>query len=126
MKPVPLQSDTNTELREEADKRRRWTRVMPAVFVTYSLAYLDRANYGFGAAAGLAHTLQITASRSALLGALFFLGYFLFQVPGAAYARKQSARRLIFWSLLGWGALAALTGVIRNFWLLAGDRFLLG
>jgi sugar phosphate permease len=126
MKPAPLQSDTETELREEADKRRRWTRVMPAVFVTYSLAYLDRANYGFGAAAGLAHTLQITASRSALLGALFFLGYFLFQVPGAAYARKQSARRLIFWSLIGWGGLAALTGVIRNFWLLAADRFLLG
>ncbi len=112
--------------REQADKRRRWTRIMPAVFITYSLAYLDRANYGFGAAAGLAHTLRITPSRSALLGALFFLGYFLFQVPGAAYARSQSARRLIFWSLLGWGALAALTGVVRNFWLLAADRLLLG
>ena len=30
---------------------RRWVYLMPAVFVTYSLAYLDRANYGFGAAA---------------------------------------------------------------------------
>ena len=120
------QDQTESSMREQADKRRRWTRIMPAVFITYSLAYLDRANYGFGAAAGLAHTLQITSSRSALLGALFFLGYFIFQVPGAAYARSQSARRLIFWSLLGWGALAALTGVIRNFWLLAADRLLLG
>ncbi|GAA3325533.1 hypothetical protein GCM10020331_057830 [Ectobacillus funiculus] len=41
-------------------------------FITYSLAYLDRANYGFGAAAGLAKDLHITASMSSLLGSLFF------------------------------------------------------
>ena len=33
---------------------RRWVRVLPVVFVTYSLAYLDRSNYGFGAAAHVA------------------------------------------------------------------------
>jgi sugar phosphate permease len=108
------------------DMRKRWFRILPAVFVTYSLAYLDRANYGFGAAAGLAATLNITKSRAALLGAIFFLGYFLFQVPGAAYARKKSARHLVFFALITWGILAALTGVIRNFWLLVVDRFFLG
>jgi sugar phosphate permease len=56
--------------------RKRWLYILPSVFVTYSLAYLDRANYGFGAAAGLAKTLNISGSESALLGALFFLGYF--------------------------------------------------
>ena len=99
---------------------------MPAIFVTYSLAYLDRANYGFGAAAGLAETLHIDKSQSAFLGSLFFFGYFLFQIPGAAYARRKSATRLVFVALLFWGALAALTGVIHEFWLLALDRFLLG
>jgi len=106
--------------------RQRWFRILPAVFVTYSLAYLDRANYGFGAAAGLATTLHITKSRSALLGAIFFLGYFLFQVPSAAYARKKSAHRLVFFALITWGILASLTGIIRNFWLLVVDRFFLG
>ncbi len=106
--------------------RRRWLTILPAVFVTYSLAYMDRTNYGFGAAAGLAQSLHISNSRSALLGALFFFGYFLFQVPGAAYARRRSARRLIFFALIAWGILASLTGVIRNFWLLAFDRLLLG
>ena len=105
---------------------KRWVYLLPIVFVTYSLAYLDRANYGFGAAAGLAETLHITGSQSALLGSLFFLGYFFFQVPGAAYARRKSIRVLVFFSLLLWGALAALTGVIHHFWLLALDRFLLG
>jgi sugar phosphate permease len=108
------------------DLKKRWLYIMPAVFVTYSLAYVDRANYGFGAAAGLAETLHITSSQSALLGSLFFFGYFIFQIPGAAYARKRSARRLIFFSLVTWGILASLTGVIKQFWLLALDRLLLG
>lgn len=106
--------------------RKRWLYLLPAVFITYSLAYLDRANYGFGAAAGLAETLKITPSQSALLGSLFFFGYFLFQIPGATYARKRSATRLVFISLIVWGALAAATGLIRNFWLLALDRMALG
>src|ERR1700733_7449268 len=113
-------------LRTQSEMPRRWLIILPAVFITYSLAYLDRTNYGFGAAAGLAQTLPISNSRSALLGALFFFGYFLFQIPGAAYARRRSARRLIFYALLSWGVLASLTGVIRNFWLLALDRLLLG
>jgi len=99
---------------------------MPAVFITYSLAYLDRTNYGFGAAAGMAQTLHISAQRNALLGSLFFLGYFLFQIPGAAYARKKSATRLVFMALLSWGFLAGGTGIIKQYWLLAIDRTLLG
>ena len=106
--------------------RQRWARILPVVFVTYSLAYVDRANYGFGAAAGLAKTLHITESRSALLAALFFLGYFLFQIPGAAYARKRSARKLICFALVSWGVLAMLTGIVKSFWWLALVRLTLG
>ena len=53
-------------------------------------------------------------------------GYFFFQVPGIIYARRRNASRLIFYALIVWGTLAALTGVIRSFWLLALDRLLLG
>jgi sugar phosphate permease len=109
-----------------ADLRKRWLYLLPAVFATYSLAYLDRANYGFGAAAGLAATLHITGNQASLLAGLFFLGYFLFQIPGAILARRYSVRRVIFAALIGWGVCAALTGVIRQFWLLALDRMLLG
>jgi sugar phosphate permease len=110
----------------DRERRKRWLYVLPVIFITYSLAYLDRANYGLGAAAGLAATLHITGSQSALLGSLFFLGYFAFQVPGIAYARRHSSTRLVFAALICWGILAALTGVIRQFWLLAIDRLLLG
>ncbi|MGG5252727.1 MFS transporter [Neobacillus sp. SM06] len=106
--------------------RQRWLRLIPIAFITYSLAYLDRANYGFGAAAGMAKDLNITPGTSSLLGSLFFLGYFFFQVPGAHYAEKKSAKKLIFWSLILWGALASVTGLITNIKLLFFVRFSLG
>lgn len=109
-----------------ADLRRRWLYLMPVVFVTYSLAYLGRSNFGFGAAAGLAKSLNITESRAAFLGSVFFLGYFLFQVPAAAYAVRKSATRLVFFALISWGTFSALTGVFHQFWLLVVDRLLLG
>jgi len=122
---VPRQQapDTATERRGLG---RRWVFVMPAVFVTYSLAYLDRSNFGLGAAAGLATSLKITESRAAFLGSVFFLGYFLCQIPAASYATRKSATRLIFFALISWGVLSSLTGLIREFWLLALDRLLLG
>jgi sugar phosphate permease len=104
----------------------RWARLAPIVFITYSLAYVDRANYSIGSAGGLAGDLGITGQAGALLGALFFLGYFLFQIPAAWYAETRSAKRIMFWSLLFWGVLATLTGIINNVYLLYADRFLLG
>ncbi len=100
--------------------------LLPVVFVTYSLAYLDRANFGFGAAAGLAQTLHITDKQTALLGAFFFLGYFAFQVPGMLLTRRVSPSKLVFWMLLIWGSLAALTGIVQTYTTLAIVRFLLG
>jgi sugar phosphate permease len=104
----------------------RWARLAPIVFITYSLAYVDRANYSIGSAGGLSGDLGITGESGALLGALFFLGYFLFQIPAAWYAETRSAKRLMFWSLLAWGILAAATGTITDIHLLYVDRFLLG
>jgi len=95
-------------------------------FITYSLAYLDRANFGFATAGGMAKDLNITASMSSLLGSLFFLGYFFFQIPGALYAANKSAKKLIFWSLILWGLLAMATGIISNIDFLIVIRFMLG
>ena len=99
---------------------------MPVVFVAYSLGFLDRVNFGFAAAAGMDRDLGISKSTSSLIGALFFLGYFFFQVPGAAYAQRGRVKKLIFFSLICWGVLASLTGVVSGTgWLLA-IRFTLG
>ncbi|HKB45149.1 MAG TPA: MFS transporter [Chitinophagaceae bacterium] len=104
----------------------RWYRLIPVAFITYSLAYLDRANFGFGAAGGMAKDLHITPAMSSLLGSLFFLGYFLFQIPGTHYAANKSTKKLIFWSLILWGAFATATGLTNNVNFLIAIRFMLG
>ena len=105
---------------------RRWWYLMPVIFITYSLAYLDRANYGFAAAAGIENDLGITKGTASLIGALFFLGYFFFQVPGAVYAVKRSVRKMIFFSLVLWGLCATATGFVSNIPMLMAIRFTLG
>jgi sugar phosphate permease len=110
----------------EMAQSRRWRRVLPIVFISYSLAFLDRVNFGFATAAGMAADLRITPALSSLIGAVFFLAYFLFQIPGTIYAERRSAKKLIFWSLLAWGGLAALTGLVSNIACLLVIRFLLG
>ena len=106
--------------------RARWFRIIPIVFITYSLAYLDRANFGFAAAGGMTEDLHISKGTSSLLGSLFFLGYFFFQIPGAQYAAHKSAKKLIFFSLILWGGLAAATGMVSNVGALIIIRFMLG
>ncbi|MGN4151788.1 MFS transporter [Burkholderia gladioli] len=105
---------------------RRWWKIMPIVFITYSLAYLDRANFGFASAAGINQDLGIGKGLASLIGALFFLGYFFFQIPGAIYAERRSVKRLVFWSLVLWGGCAALTGLVSNIPSLMAIRFALG
>ncbi|MDB5247366.1 MAG: transporter [Segetibacter sp.] len=111
---------------EKTIARSRWYRLIPIAFITYSLAYLDRANFGFGAASGMANDLHINSAMSSLLSSLFFLGYFFFQIPGALYAANRSAKKLIFWSLILWGGLAMATGMVSNVNALIVIRFMLG
>jgi sugar phosphate permease len=103
----------------------RWYRIIPVVFITYSLAYLDRANFGFAVAGGMDKDLNITPSVASLLGSLFFLGYFFFQIPGAMYAAHKSSKKLIFWSLILWGSFATATGLVSSVGVLVVIRFML-
>lgn len=104
----------------------RFARVLPLAFVTYGLAYFDRVNYGYGVAGGLEKTVGMTPSVSSLVLALFFVGYTAFQIPGAAYASKHSAKRLVLWALVLWGLLCSAQGLVTTAWMLAVVRTLLG
>lgn len=106
--------------------RTRWWRITPVLFITFSFAYLDRVNYSFAAVGGIGHDLHISASAEALIGALFFFGYFAGQIPGAIYAERNSPKKLIFASLILWGIFSTLTGLVSNVAALMVVRFLLG
>ncbi|TCL05009.1 MULTISPECIES: MFS transporter [Sodalis] len=105
---------------------RRWLYVMPLIFISYSLAFLDKANYSFAAAGGINRDLGITQGLSSLIGSLFFLGYFFFQIPGGILAEKTSVRKLLACSLVIWGICATATGLVHSIPLLIVIRFILG
>ncbi len=75
------------------DAQKRWLFLLPIVFITYSLAYLDRANYGFGAAAGLAKDAAYFRGRSRLCwGRCFSWDIFCFRCRVLLLQRRRSAR----------------------------------
>ncbi len=124
-----MQSNTSTATSSTMAKlavRRWWAIMLIVFFITYSLAYLDRANYGFTSAAGINSDLGISKGLSSLIGALFFLVYFFFQIfffqiPGAIYAERRSVKRLVFWSLILWGGCAGADGHGQQHSIVGGD-----
>src|SRR5579864_1878081 len=100
-------------------------RLMPYLVLLYIVAYLDRVNVGF---AGLQMTRELGFSNAVFGfgGGIFFVGYFLLEVPGAVLAEVWSARKWIGRIMITWGIVASITGLIQNaqqfYWL----RFLLG
>src|ERR1700759_4646144 len=100
-------------------------RLLPFLFLLYIANYLDRTNIAY-ATLGMKGDLSLTDSVFGTASGIFFIGYFLLQVPGALLVERWSARLLLGLTLITWGALTALTGFVRNPMELYGARFLLG
>jgi hypothetical protein len=90
-----------------------WYRLIPIAFITYSLAYLDRANFGFAAAGGMAKDLNITAAISSLLGSLFFLVIFSSN-PRCPLCRQPEREKIDLLVADSLGRMAMATGMINN------------
>jgi MFS transporter, ACS family, tartrate transporter len=100
-------------------------RLVPFLFILYVFNYIDRVNISF---ASLQMTKELGFSNSVFgLGAgIFFIGYFLLQIPTTMLIESWSARKFIGVSLIAWGALAALTGLISTAQHFYTIRFFLG
>lgn len=103
----------------------RWRRIIPAAFVMYTIAYIDRTNFSLAIPA-LQADLSLSSQYAGIAAGVFFFGYFIFQVPGGHLAQKWSARKYIFWALLAWGAFATLCGLAQSVEELLVYRFCLG
>lgn len=100
-------------------------RILPLILVLYIVAYLDRANAGF-AKLPMKDALNFPEDVFGWGFGLFFVGYLLFEIPGALLvehwsARKWFARILVTWGLCSMGM--ALVETPNQFYL---ARFLLG
>jgi MFS transporter, ACS family, tartrate transporter len=100
-------------------------RILPFAFLLFFVSFLDRVNIGF-AALTMNRELGITSQQYGLVAGIFFFGYFIFEIPSNLILQKIGARIWIARILITWGAVATLTGFVRNLNQLYVMRFLLG
>jgi D-galactonate transporter len=100
-------------------------RLLPLLFVCYIVAYLDRVNVGF-AKLQMQSALQFSESVYGLGAGIFFLGYFLFEVPSNVVLHRVGARRWIARIMVTWGLLSAATMFVTSPTTFYIIRFLLG
>lgn len=100
-------------------------RLIPMMAVLYFMSYVDRVNVGF-AALKMNADLGMSTTAYGLGAGLFFIGYFLFEVPSNLLLNKFGTRMWITRIVVTWGLIAAATAFVQgatSFYIL---RFLLG
>src|SRR6476619_3381820 len=101
-------------------------RLIPLCFISYVIAYVDRSNV---AIAKLTMTAALPGFDNAVIGfgaGVFFIGYFLLEIPGTLLVEQWSARKWISRIMISWGIVAALTAAVRTPMQFYVVRFLLG
>jgi MFS transporter, ACS family, tartrate transporter len=100
-------------------------RLLPLLMACYFVAYLDRVNVGF-ASLTMNKALGFTSAVYGFGGGIFFLGYFIFEVPSNVLLSKVGARVWIARILITWGLISACTAFIVGPVSFYSVRFLLG
>ena len=113
------------EIDEKALVRKITWRIIPFVFVLYVISYLDRANIGY-AALQMNKDLALSSEAFGFVSGIFFIGYFLFEVPSNVMLNKFGARIWIARILLTWGVVAVASAFVQSAMQLYVLRFLLG
>lgn len=114
------QSAAADSIAERVRRRVTW-RLSPYLLLLYLIAYIDRTNIGV-AALGMKKSLGEggLGFDDAIIGlgsALFFLGYFLLEIPGTLIVERWSARKWIARIMISWGIVATIMGFIGLPWM---------
>ena len=110
--------------RDNIRRKIAW-RILPFVFVLYIIAYLDRAGVAYAKTTMMADQ----GFSEAVFGfgaGIFFVGYLLFEIPGALIVEHWSARLWIARILITWGLCAFVVGFVRTPAQFYAARFFLG
>src|SRR5713226_9662836 len=107
-------------------RRKAYRRLIPLCFISYVIAYVDRSNV---AIAKLTMTRDLPGFDNAVIGfgfGVFFIGYFLLEIPGTLIVERWSARKWLARIMITWGITAALTAAVKTPVQFYVVRFLLG
>jgi len=100
-------------------------RIIPFVFICYVVSYIDRVNVGF-AALTMNRDLGLTPAQFGVGAGLFFVGYFLFEIPSNLIMQRVGARFWIARIMISWGLISMATAFVVGPFSFAAARFLLG
>ncbi len=124
MMDTVFSSEVDTTVRKSAYRKIAF-RLMPFLMLCYFCAYLDRVNVGF-AKLQMMSDLQFSEAVYGLGAGIFFIGYFLCEVPSNIVLHKVGARRWIARIMITWGILSGCFAFIQTEWQFYTLRFLLG
>ncbi len=88
-------------------------RLVPFLIVCYFVAYLDRVNVGF-AALTMNQDLGLSQTAFGFGAGIFFLAYFIFEVPSNLLLERFGARKWIARIMLSWGLLSGLMAFVPD------------
>jgi MFS family permease len=121
-----MQNDHTSETTlEKATMRRVTLRLVPFLMACYFFALLDRVNVGF-AALQMNKDLGLSSAVFGLGSSLFFVAYFLVEVPSNLALEKFGARRWIARIMITWGIISAGMAFVVGPYSFYGMRLLLG
>lgn len=104
---------------------KRYIHVLVPLFIASIIAYLDRVNIAY-AALTMNHDLQFTPDIFGMGAGIFFLGYILFEIPGAIIAEKWNPKGWLMRIMITWGIVSFFMIFITRPWHFYTLRFLLG
>src|SRR6266567_3960808 len=110
---------------EAATMRRVSWRLVPFLLAAYIICYIDRVNVGF-ASLQMNKAVGIDPKTYGLGAGIFFLGYFILEVPSNLALERFGARTWIARIMLTWGAVSAAFALIGGPISFLVLRFLLG
>ena len=100
-------------------------RLLPFMCLCYVAAFIDRVNVSFAKLSMLSDLNLSTAMYTTGAG-IFFVGYFIFEVPSNLLMEKVGARLWIARIMLVWGVISAAMMFVKDPWMFYFLRFLLG
>lgn len=125
----PAYAATHADTREDAGQSALYAKVawrlVPLLFFCYVAAYLDRVNVGF-AKLQMLKDLHFSETVYGLGAGIFFIGYFLFEVPSNIILHKVGARLWIARVMITWAIISGCMMFVRTPAMFYTLRFLLG
>src|SRR6201997_2286398 len=120
----PVTGTAASEIERSTIRAISW-RLIPFLVLAYFFSYLDRVNLGF---AGLTMNAELKFSPTVFAwgAGIFFIGYFIFEVPSNLALEKFGASRWIARIMVTWGIISALMALVSGPGSFYGLRFLLG